>query len=116
MNTKRRIDQYAQSMFRFEHLNESWIESCARYLRRVFGERLAGRVVIDYAFGRGNWAIAFLAAGAGRVIAIDAAVSNVSKLADYCRDHDIDRVEVIEGDILEGPLACRADFLWVYGV
>ena len=30
------INDYAQSMFRFEYLNDEWIDYCADYLRTVF--------------------------------------------------------------------------------
>ena len=103
-------------MFRFEHLNAEWIERCACYLRRIFGDRLAGRVVLDYAFGRGNWSMAFLAAGAKKVIAVDAAASNVHKFADYCRQHGVRGVEVVQGNVLESSLSCSADILWIYGI
>ena len=116
MQAKQSIDDYAQSMFRFEHLNETWIHRCASYLQRIFGERIKGRVVLDYAFGRGNWSLAFLAAGAEKVIAVDAAESNVRKLANYSKQRNIDGLEVIEGDVLQAPLACRADILWIYGI
>jgi len=116
MQAKQTIDDYAQSMFRFEHLNETWIHRCAGYLQRIFGERIKGRVVLDYAFGRGNWSLAFLAAGAEKVIAVDAAETNVRRLANYSKERNIDALEVIEGDILHAPLACRADILWIYGI
>jgi hypothetical protein len=112
----RELDEYAQSMFRFEHLNAEWIERCARYLGRIFGDRLSGRTVLDYAFGRGNWSMAFLAAGAAKVIAVDAAPSNVHRFADYCRQHHVRGVEVVQGNILESPLSCSADILWIYGI
>jgi len=103
-------------MFRFEHLNDEWIQRCARYLERTFGGQVEGRTVIDYASGRGNWSLAFLVAGAGKVIAIDAAASNVEKLSRYALERKIDKLEVIRGNILQSPIEREADILWAYGV
>src|SRR2546426_718736 len=116
MQAKQSINDYAQSMFRFEYLNEKWIRRCADYLHRIFGERIKGRVVLDYAFGRGNWSLAFLEAGAQKVIAIDAAESNVRKLVRYSEERNIDRLDVVEGNVLQAPMPYRADILWVYGI
>ncbi|MEA2308752.1 MAG: hypothetical protein QOI65_1038, partial [Thermoleophilaceae bacterium] len=89
------FDEYANSMFRYEGLPGSWIESCTGYLRTLFGDSLRGKTVIDYGFGRGNWSLAFLAAGAGKVIAIDASPAAVARFTDYCQTQDIDRIEVV---------------------
>ena len=114
--TRKSIDQYANAMFRFETLHDEWIQKCARYLRMVFGNRLSGAVVVDYAFGRGNWTVAFLKAGAKYVYAVDASKGNVERLKKYCREHDIKAIEVIESNIIDGPIHIRADILWVYGI
>ena len=112
----RRINEYANSMFRFEHLHERWIESCAAYLRHLFGEELRGKTVVDYAFGRGNWSLAFRLAGARRVFAIDASEDNVSRFRNYCRERDINNIEVICGNLLEQEIPVKADFIWLYGL
>lgn len=110
------INHYANAMFRHERLNDAWIAACAGYLRTVFGERLAGRTVVDYAFGRGNWSLAFLRAGAARVIAIDDARDNVTRLSEYCIDHGIDGIEIMHGNVLDVPIDTAADIVWLYGI
>lgn len=112
----RRINEYANSMFRFEHLHDGWIQSCAAYLRYLFGEELQGKTVVDYAFGRGNWSLAFRLAGARRVIAIDASEDNVTRFRDFCRERDINNIEVICGNLLEQDIPVKADFIWLYGL
>ena len=111
-----RINEYANSMFRFEHLHDKWIETCAAYLRQLFGEELKGKTVIDYAFGRGNWSLAFRLAGARRVFAIDASEDNVSRFKTYLRQCKIDNIEVIHANLLEDEIPIKADFIWVYGL
>jgi SAM-dependent methyltransferase len=111
-----RIDDYAKSMFARESLNAQWISNCADYLRAAFGEKIKGAVFLDYAFGRGNWSVAALEAGASHVIAIDASLHNVEKLTAYCRVHGIAAIEVIHGNIMDGPMAFSADVLWIYGI
>lgn len=110
------IDDYAYSMFRFEHLHPAWITRCAQYLTHVFGDSLRDATVIDYACGRGNWSLAFREAGARNVIAIDMAPSNIARLSEYLSRYSIDGIEVVEQDILDYPIAPRADILWVYGI
>ncbi len=110
------IDDYAESMFRFERLHPKWIESCAGYLRHVFGPAIEGKVFLDYAFGRGNWSLAALKAGAGSVIAVDAAESNVRRFSDHCRNEGVSAVKVIHGNIVETPITAGVDILWVYGI
>ena len=110
------LDDYANSMFRFERINPGWVARCAAYLRHVFGPAIHGATVIDYAFGRGNWSLAFLEAGAAKVVAIDASASNVARFSEYVADHSIAGVEILEGNVLTGPVAARADILWVYGI
>ena len=111
-----KIDDYAQSMFRFEKINAGWVTRCARYLTHVFGDAIKGATVVDYAFGRGNWSLAFREAGAAKVIAIDAAKSNVDRFSSYLQANAIDGIEVIEGNVLEKPIAADADILWAYGI
>ena len=112
----RRINEYANSMFRFEHLHDRWIESCAAYLRHLFGEELKDKTVVDYAFGRGNWSLAFRLAGARRVFAVDAAEDNVNRFKNFCHQRNIDDVEVICANLLEENIPIKADFIWVYGL
>lgn len=110
------IDGYANSMFRFERLHQGWIHACADYLKHIFGASLQGKTVVDYAFGRGNWSLAFLEAGASHVYAIDASQSNVHRFREYCSEHGIAAVEVIYGNVLEDPIQLEADILWLYGI
>src|SRR3982751_1371916 len=92
------LNDYAESMFRFERLHPRWIDNCARYLQHVFGSAMEGKVFLDYAFGRGNWALAALKAGAKKVIAVDAAISNVRRFAEYCNEKGIDAIDIIHGN------------------
>lgn len=103
-------------MFRFEHLSDRWIASCARYLSTLFGEELRGKIVIDYAFGRGNWSLAFLLAGANKVIAIDASSDNVVRLENYCRKRNISNIEILAGDVLREEISAKGDLIWLYGI
>lgn len=116
MQSNIKIDDYAKSMFQFEYLTPAWISRCSKYLKSVFESRIKGKVIVDYAFGRGNWALAFLEAGAKKVIAIDASHSNVNKLSEYVKQYNIDKCEVVEGNILKQPVEAKADILWVYGI
>jgi hypothetical protein len=111
-----RLDDYAKSMFAREALNPRWISQCAAYLRAVFGDKLRNAVFLDYAFGRGNWSVAALEAGARSVISVDASLHNVRKLHAYCTDHGLSAITVIHGDIMESPFTVSADVLWVYGI
>ncbi|MCA1702182.1 MAG: class I SAM-dependent methyltransferase [Actinobacteria bacterium] len=110
------LNHYANSMFRYERLSDAWIASCTDYLRSFVNDAIEGAVVLDYAFGRGNWALAFLRAGAAKVYAVDAAADNVRRFDTYCRENAIRGVEIIHGDVLEGPLGVTADILWLYGI
>lgn len=111
-----RLDAYAGSMFQHDRLHPRWIDDCARYLRAVFGDRLEGACVLDYGFGRGNWALAFRKAGARRVVAIDAAEGNVRRFSEFLSQQQLSGIEVIHGDVLIEPLSCRVDHVWLYGV
>lgn len=113
---RQRINEHANSMFRFEQLSERWIASCTAYLQALFGETLRGKTVIDYAFGRGNWSLAFLCAGASRVIAIEASSDLVARFQDYCRDRSITNIEVLAGNILEQDFTTKGDLIWLYGI
>jgi 2-polyprenyl-3-methyl-5-hydroxy-6-metoxy-1,4-benzoquinol methylase len=103
-------------MFRFEHLHDAWLQKCTRYLREVFGSRLAGATVIDYAFGRGNWSVAFARAGAKRIVAIDASKSNVRRFATYCKRTRTSNIEVQLGNVVNDRPDLQADIAWVYGI
>ena len=52
-------------MFKFEHLNDQWIDNCAQYLIHIFGDTIKNKVIIDYAFGRAV-GLLLLRAGAKR--------------------------------------------------
>jgi hypothetical protein len=103
-------------MFRYEQLHDGWIAACADYLRSLFGDTLRGKTVIDYAFGRGNWSLAFHAAGAGRVVAVDASSTAVARFADHCASRSISGIEVVAGDILEDDLGTTGDLIWLHGI
>lgn len=113
---RQRLNEYSTSMFRYEQLSERWIASCAAYLQSLFGEQLRGKTVIDYAFGRGNWSLAFLRAGASRVIAMDASPDCVDRFQAYCRDRHIRDIEVVCGNILEQDFVWKGDLIWLYGI
>jgi hypothetical protein len=114
--SRARINQYTNSMFRYEQLSDRWVALCARYLRSLFGDSLSGKTIVDYAFGRGNWSLAFLAIGARKVIAIDAAADAVHRFESYCGRRDLRNIEIVLGDILEQDLDVKGDFIWLYGI
>lgn len=117
MREAERINNYANSMFRYEVLHETWLSACGKYLNYVFGDdAIRDRTVVDYAFGRGNWTIAFARCGAKRVIAVDAAEDNCRKLQVYCKANDITNVEVICGNLVEQDLDIKCDIFWLYGI
>jgi SAM-dependent methyltransferase len=109
------LNCYANSMFRYEYLNKVWIEKCKQYLFELFDD-IAGKVVVDYAFGRGNWSLAFLAAGAKKVYAIDASIDNCRKLEAYCNENGITNIEIIHGNIVNNSIFLNVDIVWVYGI
>ena len=110
------LESYANAMFMFERPHNSWIVMCAEYVSKIFGERIRDAVVIDYGFGRGNWALAFRRAGARKVIAVDASISNVERFGRYCSSNGIDGIDVIHGNAVDEPLDLEADIIWLYGV
>lgn len=116
MSNEQRLNEYSNSMFRYEHLSQRWIDSCTAYVRALFGDELHGRTVIDYAFGRGNWSLAFRAAGAERVVAIDASTDIVARFKTYCDQHSIRNIEVCAGNIMDQDFAARGDLVWLYGI
>ena len=109
-------NDYAESLFYFERLHPRWIESCANYLQHIFGTNIQGKIFLDYAFGRGNWSLAALRAGAAGVVAIDAAESNVRRFSDYCAAQEIRRVDIIHGDVIDRMIERTVDVLWLYGI
>jgi len=116
MSNDQRLNEYSNSMFRYERLSERWIDSCTAYVRALFGAELRGKTVIDYAFGRGNWSLAFRAAGAERVVAIDASTDLVTRFKNYCKDHKIRNIEVLAGNIMDQDFGARGDLVWLYGI
>ena len=110
------LNDYAESMFRFERLHPRWIDNCARYLRSIFGDDLENRVFLDYAFGRGNWSLAALKAGAKKVVAVDAAVSNIRRFSDDRTAEGINAIDIVHGNVMEQLPSMSADVLWVYGI
>lgn len=116
VSPEQQMNEYANSMFRFERMSDRWIASCAQYLSALFGETLHGKTVIDYAFGRGNWSLAFLLAGADKVIAIDASSDNVARLENYCRERNITDIEILTGNVLRQEISAKGDLIWLYGI
>lgn len=115
--TNDQIENYANSMFAHDALNEAWISQCSQYLSSVFGaDRLRGATVLDYAFGRGNWALAFLQAGASRVVAIDASKNNVIRFSTYCQINSIRNIDIFQGNVLEEEVNQTFDIVWLYGI
>ena len=115
--SKKHINNYANSMFRLENLNPNWITSCVNYLTFLFGENyFQNKVVVDYAFGRGNWSLALLKLGAKKVYAIDASEDNCVRFKKYCDSHNIEGIEIINANILEDNLDIKCDFIWLYGI
>jgi SAM-dependent methyltransferase len=110
------VDEYANSMFRFDFLSRRWITDCARYLREIFGARLDGAVALDYAFGRGNWAIALREAGVRQVVAIDASEENCRRLHGWLARERITGIDVVHGNVLEHPVPCSVDLVWMHGI
>lgn len=112
----RAIADYANSMFRFERLNERWLEKCTAYVTHLFGKNIVGATVVDYAFGRGNWSLASRRAGASRVAAVDASIDNVRRFREYCAVSRVSGIDIIHGNILERRIDLVGDLIWVYGV
>ena len=118
MNNKKYslINDYAKSMFFFENLNDRWILKCKKYLLYIFKNKIKNSVIVDYAFGRGNWAIAFYELGAKKVIAVDKSNYNVIKLKKYLKKKSIKNIKVIKGDILNTKILENVDIFWIYGI
>jgi hypothetical protein len=113
---KATINDYAQSMFRFERLHPRWIDACANYLKHIFGSNLEGKIFLDYAFGRGNWSLAALKAGARGVVAVDAAEANIARFSAICRQEEINKIKILHANIMEAPIPEEVDLIWVYGI
>jgi hypothetical protein len=112
----RQMDHYAGSMFRFDFLNEPWIDLCAAYLGVIVGDAIKGATVIDYAFGRGNWSMAFKQCGARRVVAIDGSAHNCARLKEWVAAKGLTGVEIIHGDVCEAAPGPIADIVWAHGI
>lgn len=112
-----RLNDYANSMFRYEALHDEWIQSCTNYCKGLFGERIKGKVVLDYAFGRGNWSLALLGAGAAKVYAVDASADNVERFKKYIKQAGLQQnIIPLHGNLLEAEIPIKADILWLYGI
>ena len=113
------IEDYTKSMFKYNHLNIEWINICKNYLNNNLVEYFKDKHVLDYGFGRGNWGLAFLKAGAKSVTFIDKSNFNCNKLHQWIKaNHHFKNVEIICGDIIENNLKLnkKFDFIWLHGV
>ena len=113
---KIKVNDYAKSMFFFETLNDRWIINCVKYLKKIFGDKIKDANIVDYAFGRGNWSIAFHKLGAKKVIAIDKSLHNVIKLKTYLKKNNIKNVKVLHGDVVTATFEDTIDIYWIYGI
>jgi len=111
-----KINDYANSMFRFEFLHSDWIEDCKNYLDSFAQKYIHEAVCIDYAFGRGNWSLALKLAGARKVIAIDASIDNCNRFESWLKSQGIKGIDVVHANILEDSLDIKADFIWAHGI
>jgi predicted RNA methylase len=114
MNNFDGINDYANSMFHFEQLHDKWINECVKYLDILFNVK--DKIVVDYAFGRGNWSLAFAKLGAKKVISIDASLDNVNKFQNYINKNKIENIEILHGNIMINSIDLEADIVWVYGI
>jgi len=103
-------------MFRYEFFNEGWLAKCTDYLKNILKDKIKNKVIIDYAFGRGNWSIAFVRAGAKEVYAIDASKDNCERFQKYCDSNNYKNIKIIHGNILEKTYKIKADLVWCYGI
>jgi len=110
------LNDYANSMFRYEFFNEAWLVKCTDYLSNILNGKIKNKVVVDYAFGRGNWSIAFVKAGAKQVYAIDASKDNCERFQKYCDANNYNNITIIHGNILENTYKIKADLIWCYGI
>lgn len=111
------INEYANSMFNHEIITDLWIKNCTDYLISIFADSIKDKIILDYAFGRGNWSLAFLKANAKKVIAIDASIDNVKRFQAYVDRHKINNIEVIHGNFLEHcDYNLTIDIFWIYGI
>ncbi len=109
-------NEYAKSMFILERLNSNWIKKCKNYLKSIFKNKIKNSIVVDYAFGNGNWSVAFRDLGAKQVISIDDSQYNVDKFQDYIKRNNIKNIKIIKGDILDVRLDQKIDIFWIYGI
>ncbi len=111
------INNYANSMFQHEVINNEWIDKCAEYLKKIFGTKIQDKVVLDYAFGRGNWSLAFIKAGAKKVISVDASIDNVARFQNYINKNSINHIELQHGNFLvDSNYDYKIDVFWIYGI
>ncbi len=110
------LNDYANSMFRYEFLNENWLKKCSAYLNFILKGRVKNKVVVDYAFGRGNWSVAFIRTGAKEVYAIDASKDNCIKFQAYCDRKGLKNIHIIHRNILKQEIGIKADLIWCYGI
>lgn len=113
---KKKINEYANSMFRFENIHENWIQLCVDYLKSIYKDKIRDKVILDYAFGRGNWSLAFSRLGAKKVISIDASLDNTLRFKKYCKLNHINNIEIICGNFLSKKYQLPSDIIWVYGI
>lgn len=110
------IDRYHQNMFDFDRPNAKWVTSCAAYLSTLVPGGIAGKRVVDYGFGRGNWSLAFLEQGASHVTAIDASNDAVERFSRFADDEGIRSLSVQLGNSDEQALEAEADVVFLYGI
>lgn len=110
------INHYHSSMFQGENIHQAWIDDCARYLQRIFGDKIAGKTVVDYGFGRGNWSLAFRQLGAEHVISVEASQDAAENFKRYVKDHEIQNISVQLGNTDDQELHIEADIVFLYGI
>jgi len=110
------INNYHNSMFTGEVIHADWIDECARYLQSVFGETIAGKSIVDYGFGRGNWTLAFLKLGAESVTAVEASQSAADKFQRYIEANNIENVKIVVGNADNEKLNLNAEIVFLYGI
>ena len=103
-------------MFVGEQIHEDWINDCVSYLKSIFGDTISGQTVVEYGFGRGNWALAFKKLGAKKVIAVDASQTAVDSFRRYIQENDVDGIEAIVGNVDDEVLEFSCDIVFLYGI
>jgi len=110
------INDYHNSMFTGEVIHENWVDECAQYLRHIFGDEIAGKRIVDYGFGRGNWSLAFQKLGAKSVISIEASQSAADNFQRHLDLHDIRNISIQVGNTDQEDLELEADIVFLYGI